>query len=167
MIPTISFNNKQYPRFQSEWFAAQFAFPFATKVCHGRGYDIGCGIEGWALPGSIPIDTNLGNGWSATQLPTKIYGQVDYIFSSHCLEHVASGWFEVLSYWVENIKKSGTIFLYLPDYSQEYWRPWNNKKHFHIFTPQIISEAFQSLHLNKIFVSGVDLNNSFMAMAEV
>jgi hypothetical protein len=27
------------------------------------------------------------------------------------------------------LNENGTLFLYLPDYSQEYWRPWNNKKH--------------------------------------
>lgn len=167
MIPVISYKGKIYPEFQTQWFAAQFAFPFATKVCQGRGYDIGCGKIEWALPGSIPIDPAIDNTWHARELPTKIYGQVDFVFSSHCLEHVIVDWFETLRYWVSNIKKKGTIFLYLPDYSQEYWRPWNNRKHAHIFTPYIISDALHALELNKIFVSGVDLNNSFMAMAEV
>ena len=66
----------------------------------------------------------------------------------------------VLDYWLNNINPNGLIFLYLPDFSQKYWRPWNNKKHKHIFTPEILEEFCISKNL-KYFVSGVDLNNSF------
>jgi hypothetical protein len=73
----------------------------------------------------------------------------------------------VLHYWCSNIKPGGTLFLYLPDYSQEYWRPWNNRKHIHVFTPDVIKDAMVALGLTNVFVSGVDLNNSFMAIGEV
>lgn len=167
MIETITYKNKEYPAFQAQGFAAQFCFPFAKQVCKGVGYDIGCNRSEWALPDSIPIDPAITLTWHARELPTRLYGKVDYIFSSHCLEHVLVDWYETLTYWVSNIKPGGVLFLYLPDYSQEYWRPWNNRKHVHVFTPYIIQDAFQALGLKKIFVSGVDLNNSFIAMGEV
>ena len=55
---------------------------------------------------------------------------------------------------------------YLPDYSQEYWRPWNNRKHHHIFTPEIIKDYMIANGYNNVFTSGVDLNSSFMVVGE-
>lgn len=163
MIETITYNNKKYPKFQTEGFASQFAIPYALKVCKGEGYDIGCNRVEWSFPGSIPIDFTFNDGHHALNLPRP----VDFIYSSHCLEHIPGDWYNVLQYWVTMIKPDGVLFLYLPDYSQEYWQPWNNRKHVHVFTPSIMLGAFNSLHLKNIFVSGVDLNNSFMIMGQV
>lgn len=162
MIETIEFKGKIYPKFQSEGFASKFAFPFAEQVCKGNGYDIGCNRIEWALPGSIPIDKCIGNMWTAEALPNML---ADYIFSSHCLEHIPN-WVGVLDYWYENLTKGGVLFLYLPDFSQEYWKPWNNRKHVNIFTPEIIRSYLEDKGYKNVFVSGVDLNSSFMAMGE-
>lgn len=151
-----------YPKFQTTGNAAQFAIPFAKHVCKGIGYDIGCKKEEWAFPGAIPIDLEFDNGYDAFNLPNP---QVDYIFSSHCLEHIMN-WVEVMDYWYTVLKKGGTLFLYLPAYSQVYWRPWNNRKHLHIFTPEIIRHYMLDKGYRNVFVSDVDLNNSFMIMGE-
>jgi predicted SAM-dependent methyltransferase len=90
---------------------------------------------------------------------------LDYVFSSHCLEHLYD-WVTVLDYWTFKLKSGGTLFLYLPDYSQEYWRPWNNRKHLNIFTPEIIFDYMKDNGYKNIFKSGVDLNNAFMVMGE-
>ena len=58
------------------------------------------------------------------------------------------------------------MFLYLPDYSQEYWRPWNNRKHVNIFTPQIIEDYMVDRGYTDIFKSSIDLNNAFMIMGK-
>lgn len=160
MIKTINFKGKLYPEFQSKGNASKFAFPFAKEVCTGEGYDIGCMKIEWSLPGSIPIDISFEDDYHALNLPKN----VDYIFSSHCLEHI-DNWVDTMDYWYEKINKNGTIFLYLPDYSQEYWRPWFNKKHKQIFSPMIIEDYMKSRGYIDIFVSGIDLNNSFMIMA--
>lgn len=165
MIKTIEFDNTVYPEFQAHGHAARFAIPFAQTVCKGEGYDIGCNRPEWCMPGAIPIDP-LFTQYDGLSLPTSSYGNVDYIFSSHCLEHIEGNWFNTLKYWVNNLRPGGVLFLYLPDFSQKYWRPWNNTKHVHVFTPEIVAEAFKALSLKKIFVSGVDLNNSFMIMGE-
>lgn len=162
MIDTIGFNGEIYPAFQSEGNAAQFAIPFAKQVCKGSGYDIGCGKLEWAFPGAMPIDPAIDSLWHADKLPLS---QVDYIFSSHCLEHV-DDWVATMDYWYDALRDGGTLFLYLPDYSQEYWRPWNNRKHQHVFVPQIIFDYMTDKGYENLFVSGVDLNNSFMAMGE-
>lgn len=166
MIPTISFKDKLYPAFQASGNAARFVMPFAKELCKGIGYDVGCNRVEWSFPGSIPIDPNIDKRWHANNLPIS-EKLVDYIFSSHCLEHVMTDWYGTLEYWRNSIKRGGTLFLYLPDFSQEYWRPWNNRKHIHVFTPAIIEDAFKALKLTNVFVSGVDLNNSFVAVGEV
>lgn len=172
MIEIIGYNGKDYPKFQSEGNAAQFIMPFATKFCYGIGYDVGCNREEWKMPSDYekgrlvyPIDPML-NSYHAMNFPDNI-GKVDFIFSSHCLEHLNEKWFDVLTYWKSHLLPGGVIFLYLPDYSQEYWRPWNNPKHNHILTPEIMKDAFIALGMKNIFVSGVDLMNSFAIVGEV
>jgi predicted SAM-dependent methyltransferase len=162
MISTINYKGNVYPEFQTQGNAAQFAIPYAKQVCNGEGYDIGCMKKEWSFPGSIPIDTSFNDGYHATNLPQK---NIDYIFSSHCLEHITN-WVETMDYWYETLKNGGVLFLYLPDYSQVYWRPWNNRKHANIFTPQIIEDYMVDKGYKNIFKSSVDLNNSFMIFGE-
>lgn len=184
MIETISHQGKDYPSFQASGNAARFVIPFAQEVCKGVGVDVGCNRNEWAFPGAIPVDPVL-NQWDAYNLPwtndlmhasKNIYDQAkaflsingyDYIFSSHCLEHLPN-WVQALDYWHSRLKSGGVVFLYLPDYSQTYWRPFFNRKHIHSFTPEIIGSYFkdQPGMWKNVFISGVDLNNSFIAMAE-
>lgn len=162
-INTIEHNGIKYLQFQSEGNASQFIIPFALKVCKGIGYDVGYCKEEWKLPGAIGIDSSNDSLFSADYLPDEM---VDYIFSSHCLEHV-DNWTYTLEYWLTKIKPSGILFLYLPDYSQTYWRPWNNRKHQTILNPQYIKDFLEFKGCKNIFVSGVDLNNSFTILCEV
>jgi predicted SAM-dependent methyltransferase len=160
MYKVIEHNGEYYPEFQSYGNAAQFAVPFAKQVCSGVGYDIGYCKEEWKLPGAIGID--IVNGKDANNLPNN---KVDYIFSSHCLEHV-DHWVETLEHWISRLKYRGILFLYLPDISQSYWRPWFNKKHKHVLTPEILSTFLTDHGFVKFCISGIDLNNSFMVIAE-
>jgi len=161
-MKTITFNNINYPLYESEGDASQFAIPFAKHFCSGTGYDIGCSKIEWSFPGSIPIDINLPDEYDALNLP---HPDVDYIYSSHCLEHV-DNWVIVMDYWYKSLKPGGVLFLYLPHYSQEYWRPWNNYKHKHIFTPTIIVDYMKNRGYHEIFHSERDLNDSFMVVGE-
>ena len=162
MIETIKYNNKNYPIHQAHGNGAQFAIPYAKHYCKGIGYDVGCKKKEWAFPNSIPIDLTFPDGHHALNLPIK---DVDYIFSSHCLEHIVE-WVDVLEYWYEMLKVGGTIFLYLPHYDQEYWRPWNNRKHVNIFTSEIIRDWMISKNFKNIFWGERDLNHSFMVVGE-
>jgi predicted SAM-dependent methyltransferase len=162
MIETIEYKGKIYPKFQSQGFGSQFAIPYAKQVCNGTGVDIGCMKKEWAFPSSIPVDLSFDDGFNALNLPQN---ELDYIFSSHCLEHILD-WVSVMDYWYENLKTGGVLFLYLPDYSQEYWKPWNNRKHFNIFTPEILYDYMKDKGYKNIFKSGIDLNNAFMIFGE-
>ena len=75
-------------------------------------------------------------------------------------------WVGVLDYWKTRLKLGGTLFLYLPDYSQVYWRPWNNRKHINILSPIIMKDYLEDRKFINIFISQVDLNNAFMIMAQ-
>lgn len=157
MIETIEYKGIKYPKFQTEGNSAQFILPYAKLICQGKGYDIGCNRENWALHGAIPIDITFEDGYDAYHLPKE---KVDFIFSSHCLEHL-SDWVGALEYWIEHLKTDGILFLYLPHYDQVYWRSWNNKKHKHIFTTQIIYDFLKDKDFKNIFFSERDLNHSF------
>lgn len=158
----IEFNKKFYPKYQSQGNAAKFIMPFAQQVCEGRGVDVGCMKIEWAFPGARPIDISFNDGYHALNLPEQ---NIDYIFSSHCLEHI-DNWVDVMNYWYNTLRVGGVLFLYLPDYSQEYWRPWNNRKHKHIFSSTIIKDYMVSRGYKNVFNSGVDLNNSFAIFGE-
>jgi predicted SAM-dependent methyltransferase len=158
----IDFKNEKYPFFQVEGNASQFAIPYAKHFCQGHGLDIGFCKEEWKLPHARGIDISLEDGYHANYLPDEIF---DYIYSSHCLEHV-DNWVDTLEYWISKIKPNGILFMYLPDFSQKYWRPWNNKKHKHCFTSEIVKIFLQDHNMKNIFISGVDLNNSFMVVCE-
>lgn len=162
-MQVIEFKGHKYPHFQSLGHASQFAIPFAKHICKGRGLDIGCMKPEWAFPGSIPIDIDFDDPYDAYNLPEGIY---DYVFSSHCLEHLPN-WVDALDYWTEHIVPGGHLFLYLPDRSQRYWLPFHNRKHYHAFDGDIIKSYLEnSGRYRNIFVSGVDANHSFTAFAE-
>ena len=158
----LNFSNEIYPKFQAEGNASQFAIPYAKHFCNGSGYDIGFCKEEWKFPNARGIDFTLNDGFHANLLPD---GMVDFIYSSHCLEHVDNQT-DTLEYWISKIKQDGILFLYLPDFSQKYWRPWNNKKHKHCFTLEIINVFLIDHNMTNIFKSSVDLNNSFIIVCQ-
>jgi len=169
-MDVVKHNNEEYPAFQATGNAARFVLPFAKEMCQGKGLDVGAGRLQWSLPGSRPVDPCFPGGWHADNLPP---GEYDYIFSSHCLGHVPN-WSATLDYWFTRIVPGGTLFLYLPDFSQKhlpdfsrkYWRPWSNTKPLHVLTPEIVRGYLEDRGCARIFVSGVDLNNSFTAVCE-
>jgi hypothetical protein len=159
----IEYKGKRYPKFQSLGNASQFAIPFALHYCKGVGYDIGFSKLEWKFPGAIGIDLSLQNGFHADLLPEE---QVDYIYSSHCLEHLDC-WYRTLKYWISKIKSGGILFLYLPDISNVYWRPWHNEKHKTILTPEILVAFLKDQNITEYLVSDVDLNSSFIVIAQI
>lgn len=174
-MQTIEFKGHVYPAFQASGFAARFAFPFAQEVCKGVGFDVGCNREEWKFPGAIAVDPVIDGRYDASFLPPSVVidgvevdtREVDFIFSSHCAEHLPH-WVQTLDYWHVRLKKGGALFLYLPDHSQVYWRGHHNRKHVHHFTPEILSTYFldQPEMWENVWVSNVDLNNSFMVISK-
>lgn len=158
----IHYKGLDYPSYQAQGYATKFAIPYAKQYCTGFGYDIGCMSEDWKFPGSIGIDLSFNDGYDAFNLPTN---NVDYIYSSHCLEHIPN-WVDAMDYWYNMLRVGGTLFLYLPHFSQIYWRSWNNRKHLHDLSIEIIIEYMKDRGYVHIFNSDRDLNNSFMVVGE-
>lgn len=158
-MTTIKFKYQTVPKFITEGFHSQYAFPYATKLCTGKGLDIGCSEPAWALPGAIPVDIKLDDEYDAYNIPE---GEYDYIFSSHCLEHLPD-YKKALEYWLDNMKSGGTLFLYLPHPDCLYWQPNEQptKLHLHTLTPFIMEELFRELGMKNIFCSERDLAYSF------
>ena len=158
----IKYKGRDYPHFQAEGNASQFAIPFAKHFCKGHGIDIGCNRQEWAFPGAIGVDLNFNDGNDAYNFE---YEGLDYIYSSHCLEHLPN-WIGALDYWTSKIKPGGILSLYLPHYNQEYWRTWNNLKHLHNLSVEMIKDYMEDRGYINIFHSDRDMNDSFMIVGE-
>lgn len=162
MNPSLfSYRGKTYPDYLRRGNAMQFIEPVALKFCQGRGLDIGAG--NWPFSDAKPIDPSaMWDGrWDAMQLPP---GKFDYIFSSHCLEHLANP-VEALERWKSHIRPGGVLFLYLPHPDMEYWRPENCRKHRHLFWPKDIAAMLAALGFENILQGERDLVWSFAVVA--
>jgi SAM-dependent methyltransferase len=113
--------------------AAAFIRKTAKFYCHGKGLDIGPGK--WPLTGAIPVENELGQ--NAFNLDNFEDNTLDFVFSSHCLEHLKR-WEDALSVWIRKLKAGGILFLYLPHESMKMWRPggpW--ARHHHVWIPTV------------------------------
>lgn len=112
------FRGERYPEYLHQGNAAQYILETAKKYCHGTGVDIGA--NQWPYPGAVPVDDRLGE--NAYRLDRFNEGSLDYVFSSHCLEHLAR-WQDALRLWIGKLRPGGILFLYLPHESMALWRP--------------------------------------------
>ena len=142
-----------YPDYLRRGDAERWIAPLAKHFCRGIGLDVGCGT--WPLTGAHPID--LKRGTDAMALPE---GQWDYVFSSHCLEHLANP-IEALEHWLTRLVSGGTLFLYLPHPDMVYWRPQHCRKHLHSWTPAQMAEILRDLGLQNVLHSERDMAWSF------
>jgi len=107
-----------YPDIITHGNASAHILDTATRYCAGAGIDIGA--NQWPFPGAIPIDDAIGE--NAYALVRIAESSLDYVFSSHCLEHLAR-WQDALRLWIGKLKPGGILFIYLPHESCALWRP--------------------------------------------
>jgi len=143
---------------------ASFAiFREATKHCRGQGVDVGAGL--WPFPGAIPVDLERGPG-SQRQIESIALASVDYVFSSHCLEHILE-WKTALDRWISRLRKGGVIFLYLPHPDCRIWHPGSafvGDGHKWKPTPDVISAALTARQGTRVASDdGPDAMQSFYA----
>lgn len=155
----FEYRGRLYPDYLKRGNAMCFIEPIAAQFCAGRGLDIGCGK--WPLPGAVPID--LENGGNAYGLPQ---GPFDYIFSSHCLEHLSDP-IEALEHWRSRLRPGGVLFLYLPHPDMEYWLPQNCRKHRHSWYPLDMAKLIGDLGFVDVLSSERDMAWSFAAVGFV
>lgn len=80
----------------------------------GQGIDIGCGDDCLQVEeGSVrPWDVADGDAQQMAGVPDASY---DFVYSSHCLEHLRSVE-AALTHWIRILKPSGWLYLVVPDY---------------------------------------------------
>jgi SAM-dependent methyltransferase len=155
------YKGKFYPDYLTVGGASHAIFRDALKFCRGQGVDVGAGL--WPLPGAVPADIFRGPGLGKS-VSDFGEGSLDYVFSSHCLEHIEN-WRDALAEWVRKLKRDGTIFLYLPHPDCAIWRsnsPFVGNGHKWIPTPKIIKQALRELECEIMyFDDGPDAMQSF------
>jgi SAM-dependent methyltransferase len=80
------------------------------QATQGQGIDIGCGPDP-VTPGVHRFDWEQGDANRISQYVNK---QFDYVFSSHCLEHMHDPRFTILDWW-KLVKPGGYLFILVPD----------------------------------------------------
>lgn len=115
-------------------------FPVIT----GNRLDIGCNLDK-VYKNCIGFDSRYTGEadivGDAARLPFPDNSQ-DWIFSSHCLEHLKEDSQTVLTEWVRVLRYGGMIVLYLPH--RDLYKQWN-PEHFHELSPEPIKEILESL----------------------
>ena len=105
-----------YPERVQRGNAAAFIRPLAESYCVGRGLDIGA--SKWPLPGAVTIqDDKTENAYRLDRFADR---ELDFIFSSHSLEHLAR-WQVALKLWIRKLRIGGILFLYMPHKSMKLW----------------------------------------------
>jgi SAM-dependent methyltransferase len=150
-----------YPDFLTEGAASGAITREALKFCQGIGVDVGAGL--WPLPGATALDLKHGEGLgrSISDFPE---GSLDFVFSSHCLEHVED-WSRALNEWASKVRPDGVLFLYLPHPDCAIWHvgsPFVGKGHKWSPTPGVIKRAVEELGFRVIsHDDGPDVMQSF------
>lgn len=155
----FEYDGQRFPEFIRHGNACQYISPVALQFCKGHGLDVGAGM--WPLHKAIPVD--LANGGDAMALPD---GEYDFIFSSHCLEHLPNP-VAALEHWKTRLKPGACCFLYLPHPAMTYWRPTRNRKHLHEWEPHQIEFMLRDLGFVDVIRSERDLAWSFAVVGFV
>lgn len=130
---------KKWPEHLFQGNATQWIKTTALSYCTGDGIDFGAG--NWCLPGAIPVDQQTYFG-----LEDFDPASLDFVFSSHCLEHIAA-WRVTLRELISKVKPNGIIFLYLP-HEESPWTGWRKHK----WTPdaKTIIDALKSCNIKLV-----------------
>lgn len=104
------------------------------KLLHGKGIDIGSGPYP-VVQNAEPFDVIHGDADNILDYVKQI-GEFDFVFSSHCLEHMKDP-YKAISDWWQLVKPGGAMIFIVPDedlYEQGYWPSIFNGDHKHTFT---------------------------------
>ena len=127
--PAYFLASGHYPGYLHQGDAAAFCLYHARRYCIGQGVDIGAGHT--PFPGARPIENHpKENAYHLLEENQSL----DYVFSSHCLEHLAH-WEQALSEWQRVLRPGGILYLYLPHPACRMWRPEVLRDH-HVWQPE-------------------------------
>ena len=103
-----------------------------NKVFQGKGIDIGCGNDP-ILPNVDCFDVKDGD---ANEICRYVHKQFDFVFSSHCLEHMVNPLYAIKQWW-NLVKDNGYLYIVVPDedlYEQGHFPSKYNPDHKWTFT---------------------------------
>lgn len=106
----------------------RYIYKLAEKFCRGKGLDVGASMfksKCMSLPGAIPVDTAIHGSGSAEDLSQYHNAGINYILSSHCLEHLSDPELAVREAR-KVLSEGGIFFLYLPFPGHHPWDPLLN-----------------------------------------
>jgi ADP-heptose:LPS heptosyltransferase/predicted SAM-dependent methyltransferase len=128
----------------------------AAPYLRGKGLDLGAGMFK-IIPHAISVDSGdhaalFGHHFVAElklnceKLDIIASQSMDYVFSSHLLEHIEDHK-AALKEWWRVIKQGGKLVLYLPhaDFYPRMGQPGANPTHLHDFLPQDIIDAMKEI----------------------
>jgi SAM-dependent methyltransferase len=159
------YKGRYYPDYLTAGGASHAIAREALKFCKGRGVDVGSGY--WPLPGAAALDAARGPG-ATRSIRDFEPATLDFVFSSHCLEHIAA-WEAELDLWIDRLKPGGVLFLYLPHPDCGLWEPGSpmvGDGHCWAPTPEGMRAALEARALTVVaFDAGPDAMQSFHVCA--
>jgi SAM-dependent methyltransferase len=90
--------------------AKQYWGAIEHEATRGQGIDIGCGPDP-VMPNVRRFDLEHGDANFPSQ---HIKEQFDFVYSSHCLEHMHDPRFTILDWW-KLVRPGGYLFILVPD----------------------------------------------------
>ena len=133
---------------------------FFDKYCKGNIIDIGAGA--WpVVPHATVYDKKDGDATFMTGIADNIY---DFVYSSHCLEHIADDYAAVSNWW-RILKPGGHLFISVPHrdfYEKRSNLPsrWN-KEHKRFYLP-MSAEAPDTVSLMSFILNAMNrISGSF------
>lgn len=123
---------------------------YFDKYFIGEGADIGCGDDP-IMPDVIKVDQIYGLD---ALVPNIEKESLDYVFSSHCLEHLVDPYLAVKNWW-DLIKTNGYLIVSVPDwvlYEQRVFPSRFNSDHKWVFSMFGSSSFVKHLILSDLFI---------------
>ena len=152
--------SKQYPGYLKQGNMSAAVLSLAQTYCTGRGLDVGGGP--WPFPGARTIEDHMEENAYKIQ---EQDGSIDFIFSSHTLEHLAQ-WKDALREWHRILKPGGVMFLYLPHAACEMWEKGINPQHVWTPTSEIICQTVRE-ELSMTVEQSTSLPDGFLSFIVV
>lgn len=121
--------------------------PRLLQFCQGKGVDVGCGVVEKITPDAIGVDARSGvadHVGPIDRLDFILTGTLDYVFSSHALEHMPFP-VQALKEWMRTLRPGGHLVLYLPH--REHYNVWNPEHYFNP-SPEVVKAMVEDAALS-------------------